>query len=228
MPQVSFILPKIWIPCCPCRLTRYNCSRENFQSLSFLNYHPCGIGSARVVVLGFRLSMPPLYYFYALLLLLFGAIILMCFDAVVILLMMRVSVFTRSKDRFMVITQILMFVGIFAYVISNMGAADIVGQSGEVTPSIVRYIVPLSDKAIEAMALPSDPASPLKIIGLIALALVFMALLITLSSRIYLQAARESRSGGRYVHKPMTEKGWRKLQKTGSNFAVMVTREVSL
>lgn len=187
---------------------------------------PAVLALPGVVVLGFRLSMPPLYYFYALLLLLFGAIILMCFDAVVILLMMRMSVFTRSKDRFMVITQILMFVGIFAYVISNMGAADIVGQSGEVTPSIVRYIVPLSDKAIEAMALPSDPASPLKIIGLIALALVFMALLITLSSRIYLRAARESRSGGRYVHKPMTEKGWRKLQKTGSNFAVMVTREV--
>ncbi|HHU08366.1 MAG TPA: PGG domain-containing protein [Clostridiaceae bacterium] len=185
---------------------------------------PAALTMPGVIVLGYRLAMPPLYYFYAVLLLLFGSVIPMCLDAIVILLMMRVSVFTKSKDRFMIITQILMFVGIFAFIISNASVNNNMGQPTQVPPSNVRYVVPLSDKAIEAMTLPNDPFSPLKMLSLIVLALISVALLVALSSRIYLRAARESRSRGQ-VHKPMTGKEWKKLQKTSSDFGNMVLRE---
>ncbi len=185
---------------------------------------PAAIAMPGVVVLGYRLGMPALYYLYAVLILLFGSMISMCFDAIVILLMMRVSVFTRSKDRFMVITQVLMLTGMFAYIISNMGTSQDLDQPPSDTPSLIRYIVPLSDKAIEAMTLPNDPASPLKMLSLIGLALAFVALLVVLSSRIYLRAARESRASG-HVHKPMTKKSWEKLRKTNTDMGSMVGRE---
>ncbi|MGI6090057.1 MAG: hypothetical protein ACOYEL_01515 [Saccharofermentanales bacterium] len=188
---------------------------------------PLALTLPAAVVLGYMLRMPLLYYLYAFLTLIFGAMIPMCIDAILILLMMRTAVFARSKDRFMIVTQVLMFVGIFAFVFSNMGSIDLDSELPTTGPVALQYIVPMSNRAIEAISLPQDPGSILKIISLIAVALGLVILLVLLSSRLYLRAARESRASSQ-AHKPMTAKTWQSLRHTTRDLPNMVSREFKI
>lgn len=188
---------------------------------------PLALTLPAAVVLGYMLGMPLLYYIYAFLTLIFGAMIPMCIDAILILLMMRMAIFAKSKDRFMIVTQVLMFVGIFAFVFSNMGSIDLDSELPTTGPVALQYIVPMSNRAIEAISLPQDPGSILKIMSLIAVALGLVILLVLLSSRLYLRAARESRASSQ-AHKPMTDKAWQSLRQTRKDLPNMVSREFKI
>ena len=157
----------------------------------------------------------------------FGSVIPMCIDAILILLMMRTAVFAKSKDRFMIITQVLMFIGIIAFVFSNIGSSNMHTDLPETAPAVMKYVVPLSDKAIEAISLPQESSSLLKILGLVAIALVMILILVILASVLYLRSARESRSTG-HVHKPMTKKAWQSLSNSRTDFTNMIIREFKI
>ncbi|HHV41956.1 MAG TPA: hypothetical protein GXX72_03800, partial [Clostridiaceae bacterium] len=188
---------------------------------------PLMITIPAVFALGIRVGMSPLYYIYALMTLAFGSVIPMCIDAILILLMMRTAVFAKSKDRFMIITQVLMFIGIIAFVFSNIGSSNMHTDLPETAPAVMKYVVPLSDKAIEAISLPQESSSLLKILGLVAIALVMILILVILASVLYLRSARESRSTG-HVHKPMTKKAWQSLSNSRTDFTNMIIREFKI
>lgn len=185
---------------------------------------PAALALPATFILGFRLGMPLLYYFYALLVLLFGAMMPMCIDAILIMLLMRISALTKNKDRFMILVQLLMFIGIFAFVVTNTGNTDPANLKSTGLSSLIIYLAPLSDKAIEALVLPSAKGSALKIISFVALAAMMVAALILIAGKIYLKAAKESRSGGR-AHKPMTDRSWRYLKKSKGQVANLMARE---
>ena len=188
---------------------------------------PLALTLPATVILGYMLGMSPIYYLYAFLTLIFGAVIPMCLDAILILLMMRTAVFAKSKDRFMIVTQVLMFIGIFAFVLSNMESFNMDTELPTTGPVAFQYVVPMLNRAIEAISLPQNASSILKIMSLIAVALGLVILLVLLSSRLYLRAARESRATG-HAHKPMTTKEWHSLRQTGKDLPNMVSREFKM